>query len=444
MDCDGRGGNASNATYNDAMRTDRPNPADMSEEDLEEHNAKRFIWSNGLQNVGDQIVAAKTVLPWLIHAGGAPGFLIALLVPIRESGSMLPQAAITPWVLRQASRSRVWIIGSMGQFLAALGIGLAALFLRGWALGIAVVVLLGILALFRAFCSISSKDVQGKTITKGRRGLINGRATAIGGAIGLATGLAITFFLDENSPSWILAATVIFSSFSWLFASFIFAGILEPVVEESGEGVRETTPDSHRWWASGVELMIHDKNFRNFVIVRSLMLVTALSTAFIVTLAAESGQSIGALGFFIIASGLASVVGGRISGIWSDRSSRDVMAGGALMGSLVLFALVASARWAPDAVNVIAFPAGFFLVNLAHTAIRVARKTYVVDMAEGDQRTRYVADANTIMGVILLAVGAISGGIASLGTQWALLFLAATGLIGVVFSRTLQEVSAGK
>ncbi|NMB23260.1 MAG: MFS transporter, partial [Corynebacterium sp.] len=167
------------------MSTDGTTHQDNPDPALEEHNASRFIWSNGLQNVGDQIIAAKTVLPWLLHAGGAPGFFIALLVPIRESGSMLPQAAITPWVLRQASRSRVWIIGSNGQFLSGLGIGIAALFLEGWALGITVVALLGILALFRSMCSISSKDVQGKTITKGRRGLINGRATAIGGAVGL-------------------------------------------------------------------------------------------------------------------------------------------------------------------------------------------------------------------------------------------------------------------
>ena len=425
---------SSMSTDRTTTHRDSPDPA------LEEHNASRFIWSNGLQNVGDQIIAAKTVLPWLLHAGGAPGFLIALLVPIRESGSMLPQAAITSWVLRQASRSRVWIIGSNGQFLSGLGIGIVALFLKGWALGITVVALLGILALFRSMCSISSKDVQGKTITKGRRGLINGRATAIGGGVGLAVGLAITFLLDGDSPSWVLAATVIASSFSWLIASFIFAGIREPDTRD--EALAKDPGEKNRWWADCVELLIRDGNFRKFVIVRSLMLVTALSTAFIVTLAAESGQDISALGFFVIASGLASVVGGRISGIWSDRSSRDVMAGGALLGSLVLFALVASAQWAPATVNMIVFPAGFFLVNLAHTAIRVARKTYVVDMAEGDQRTRYVADANTLMGVILLLVGALSGVIAMLGTRWALIFLAVIGLVGVVFSRTLEEVSA--
>ncbi|NMB22564.1 MAG: MFS transporter, partial [Corynebacterium sp.] len=252
--------------------------------------------------------------------------------------------------------------------------------------------------------------------------------------------LAITFLLDDDSPSWVLAATVIASSFSWLIASFIFAGIREPDTRD--EALPRDPEEKNHWWRDCVDLLVEDVNFRKFVIVRSLMLVTALSTAFIVTLAAEAGQDITALGFFVIASGLASMVGGRISGIWSDRSSRDVMAGGALLGSLVLFALVASAQWAPSTVNVIAFPAGFFLVNLAHTAIRVARKTYVVDMAEGDQRTRYVAAANTLMGVILLVVGAISGAIAMLGTRWALIFLAIIGLVGVVFSRTLEEVSA--
>ena len=69
--------------------------------------------------MGDQIVAAKTVLPWLLQAAGTPGFFIALLVPIRESGSMLPQAAFTPWVTTQRSRKRIWVIGSLGQALAA-------------------------------------------------------------------------------------------------------------------------------------------------------------------------------------------------------------------------------------------------------------------------------------------------------------------------------------
>lgn len=401
----------------------------------EERNARRLIWANGLQNIGDQIVAAKTVLPWLLQAAGAPGFLLALLVPIRESGSMLPQAAMTGWVLRQASRSKVWIIGSNGQFLSALGIGVAALFLRGWALGLVVIVLLGVLSLFRAMCSIASKDVQGQVISKGKRGLVTGRATVIGGAMGLAVGLAIAVFLGADSPSWILATVLIASSFSWFVASLIFARIEAPAQPNTAQ--RRANP----WVRRCITALREDKAFRRFVSVRSMMLVTALSTAFIVGLAAESNTHIGNLGFFLIASGLASIIGGRISGIWSDRSSKSVMAGAALFGSIVLLLVVASSNFAPEAVNAIVFPLAFFLITLAHTAIRVARKTYVMDMAEGDARTRYVADANTIMGVMLLIIGALSGAISLLGNETALLFLAVIGLVGALSARKLEEVS---
>ena len=404
----------------------------------EERNARRLIWANGLQNIGDQIVAAKTVLPWLLQAAGAPGFLLALLVPIREAGSMLPQAAITGWVLRQTSRSKVWVIGSNGQFVSALGIGVAALFLRGWTLGITVIVLLAALSLFRSMCSIASKDVQGKVISKGKRGLVTGRATVIGGVMGLVAGLAIAIFLGSHSPTRVLAAVVIASSFSWLFASIVFAHI-----EYAKPAAPKNAPSANPWVRRCIAALKDDKAFRRFVLVRSMMLVTALSTAFIVALAAESGNSIDSLGFFLIASGLASMVGGRISGIWSDHSSKNVMAGGALFGSIVLILVVLSSAFAPAQINTLVFPLSFFLITLAHTAIRVARKTYVMDMAEGDQRTRYVADANTLMGVVLLAVGALSGFIAIFGNEAALLFLAAIGLLGTISARGLKEVSAG-
>lgn len=402
----------------------------------ENPNAQRLIWSNGLQNIGDQIVAAKTVLPWLLHVGGAPSFLLALLVPIRESGSMLPQAAITGWVLSQKSRVRVWIIGSIGQFLSALGIGIAALSLQGWPLGLVIIALLATLSLCRALCSISSKDVQGATISKGHRGEITGRATMIGGVFGLLTGAALAFIVGENAAVWVLGGVVIFSSFSWLIAAIIFNKI------EAPEPTAKASKDAgENWLRRCVDTLIRDKDFRRFVVVRSMMLVTSLSTAFIVALAAEAGSNIGALGFFLIASGLASIVGGRISGMWSDRSSKNVMAVGALSASLILIAVVACSYWVSSTINMWIFPLAFFLVNIAHTAVRVARKTYVLDMAEGDQRTRYVADANTLMGVILLLVGALSGALSTLGNDIALLFLAFIGLIGVVCAKSLKEVS---
>lgn len=414
-----------------------PMSTDTHKEDQlphEEHNARRFIWSNGLQGLGDQIVAPKTVLPWLFAAAGVPHFFTAMMVPVRESLSMLPQAAMTPWVTTQPSRKKVWIIGSLGQFVAAALIALSAMLLDGVALGVAVVVLLAVLATFRSLCSIASKDVQGRTITKGRRGLITGRATAFSGGIALVVGIALAL-IDGDIPRWVLVLLLGGGALTWALATLVFQGIREPESEVEPQDIRRG------WWADTWGLFTGDKEFRSFVIVRSLMLVTALSTTFIVTLSQELGQDITGLGIFVVASGLASLIGGRVSGIFSDISSKNTMAIASGAASVILILLVISANVASASANAWILPAGFFLVTLAHTGVRVARKTYLVDMAEGDQRTRYTGAANTLMGVILILVGAASGVVAQFGSQAALIFLAMIGGIGVIAASRLRDVS---
>ena len=400
----------------------------------EQRNARRFIWSNGLQNIGDQIVAPKTVLPWLFTAAGVPSVYTSFLVPVRESGSMLPQALLTPWVTSQRSRKRAWLIGSWGQAVSAALIAAAALALTGHALGLAVVVLLAVQAVFRAICSIAGKDVQGRTISKGRRGTITGRATELAGAFTLAIGLILMFIPDEL-PRWALAALLGLGASTWAFAAFVFASIEEPEAKQSKKGGGSSL---RRTW----ELVKGDRDLQRFLLVRSLMLVTALSTPFIVVLAGQQGANLTGLGAFIIASGGASLLGGRVSGMLSDRSSKSTMAWAAGVASSVLVLLVLSAQLFDARVNAWVMPLGFFLVNLAHTAVRVSRKTYLVDMAEGDRRTLITGASNTVMGVVLLVVGAISSAISVLGPQAALIFLASIGYAGVVGAARLKDVSA--
>lgn len=398
----------------------------------EDANARRFIWSNGLQNIGDQIVAPKTTLPWLFSAAGVPAVLTSFLVPIRESGSMLPQAFLSPWVTSQRSRKRVWLIGSWGQFLAATLLAVSALLLDGAALGAAVLALLAVHAVFRSICSLAGKDVQGRTISKGRRGEITGRATELAGAFTLAVGLILSF-VPNDLPRWALAALLFGGALTWALAAVVFRRIDEPEAEpaaKDGQSLAEM-------WA----LVKGDTDLQRFLLVRSLMLVTALSTPFIVVLAGDQGADLTGLGAFVIASGGASLVGGRISGLWSDRSSKRTMAWAAGIASTVIVALVLSARAFGPGVNAWVMPLGFFLVNLAHTAVRVSRKTYLVDMAAGDKRTMITGASNTVMGVVLLVVGAISSAVALLGPQAALLFLAVVGYAGVFGASNLKEVS---
>lgn len=405
----------------------------MAESTSERHAARRFIWANGLQNIGDQIVAPKTVLPWLFSAAGVPAVFTSLLVPIREAGSMLPEAALSPWVTSQRSRKRVWLIGSWGQAIAAALIALGALLFDAWLLGLLTLVLLAVFAVFRSLCSIAGKDVQGRTIAKGHRGQITGRATALAGAFTLAIGAAL-MLLPEELPRWTLGALLAAGALTWVAAALVFAGIQEPEAEPQ--------PDAtERGFRDTVQLVRTDRQLQRFLLVRSLMLVTALSTPFIITLASEQHAQLSGLGAFIIASGGASLLGGRISGRWSDRSSKSTMAWAAGTASTVLVLLVFSARLAPESINAWVMPLGFFIVNLAHTAVRVSRKTYLVDMAEGDRRTLITGVANTVMGVVLLLVGGLSSLISLFGTQATLLFLAVIGYAGVVGAATLDDVS---
>lgn len=398
-------------------------------------NGMRFIAANGLQNAGDQVINPKTVLPWLLTSQGAPGLAIALLVPIRESLSMLPQAALTPWVKRRAHRKSVWVAGSVTQGVMALVMALAAAALDGTVAAVVILAALAVFALGRSLCSIGSKDVQGRTIPKGQRGQITGMATVLSGIVAITLGLGIRWFGGDDLPTAVLTWMIAISAVTWFAGALVFHRVTEPAGETSDD-------PAGSWVRESWELLSDDTPFRNFVVVRSLLLVSALSPAFFVSLSAErGGGELSGLGPFLIASGAAAILGGQVSGRLSDKSSKSTMTWGAALASLILLAVMAQVTFA-ESWSSWALPAAYFLITLTHTGVRVARKTYVVDMAEGDRRTTYVAVANSAMGVILLATGAISGGLAMLGTMWALGFFAVLGLVGVAMARALPEVSA--
>lgn len=133
-------------------------------------NGLRLVLANSLQSSGDQVVNASTVLPWLFAALGVPPALTGLLVPIREAGSMLPQAFLTPLILRVRYRKWVFVAGAFIQAIAVAAMVSTAALAEGLTAGVLIVAALAVFALGRCLCSISSKDVQGRTVPKGQRG----------------------------------------------------------------------------------------------------------------------------------------------------------------------------------------------------------------------------------------------------------------------------------
>ncbi len=211
-------------------------------------NGLRLVGAHALQSSGDQAINASTVLPWLFHALGVPPALAGVLVPIRESGSMLPQAFLTPLVLRVRHRKWVFVTGALIQASSVAAMALTAAVGRGLPAGLVIVAALAIFSLGRCLGSISSKDVQGRTVPKGQRGQINGLATIAAGVVALTLGLGIRLFggadLQGGQLAWLLAG----GAACWVGVAAVYAAIREPAgIEDPSpatEGATEDAADS--------------------------------------------------------------------------------------------------------------------------------------------------------------------------------------------------------
>ena len=403
-------------------------------------NGLRQVAANSLQSIGDQVVNAKTVLPWLLTMLGAPAGFAGLLVPVRESGSMLPQAALRPWVTSRPRRRGVWVLGALGQAAASLVLAATAASAEGVLAGVLVVVALGGFAVSRSLCSLAGKDVLGRTVPKGQRGRITGAATAVSGVVALTLGVGLRL-VGGDVGSTVLAVLLLVAAILWVTAALVYAGVREPREEPAHPG--DGDGDSDGWLRPAWRLLRDDVLFRRFVTARALLLVSALAPPFVVTAAAGAGTGgVSGLSGFVVASGLASLLGGRVFGGSADRSSRRLMTAGAATASTVVLGVAALLLVAGRDVPGWVLVGAFFVLALVHVGVRVGRKTYVVDAADGDRRTEYVAVSNTTMGLLLLVVGLLATAVAALGVAAALAFLGALGLAGAVAAHRLPEVSA--
>ena len=389
-----------------------------------------------LSNLGDHLANAKTVLAWLLGFVGAPAGLVALLVPIRESGSMVPQLVIASFVRQMPRRKFVWVLGSVLQAAAMIGMAVAALTSTGTLAGVLILAMLILFSLARGLCSVASKDVLGKTVPKGRRGRVAGLAATLSGIAAMGLGVYVGFMQREASGPGLYVVLLLAAAGAWFIAAGVYASIQEFAGETAGGGNGLTAA------LARLDLLTKDRVFRRFVITRALFLCSALSAPYYVVLAQqEHGQDLRTLGWFILANALAASVSAAFWGLMADVSSRRVLlraAGGAAVLGVLVF-VVANVD-SPLRHSGWTYAAAFFLLSIAHSGVRLGRKTYIVDMAGGNKRTDYVAVSNTVIGVILLVAGLLAPLAAVVGPDGMILLLSVAGLIGVISGAGLPEV----
>ena len=396
-----------------------------------------YLWANLLGKVADEISSAKLIIPWLFGLLGVPATFTGFLVPIREAGVLIPQLAVAAAVRHMEIRKSVWVVGAVLSALSLLGMAWAASTLEGNRAGGVIISMLVIFSLARGICSVSAKDVLGKTVSKSRRGTLMGWSASLSGIAVLVLGLWMSSIDLGDSSLIVFAGLLIAGAVLWLIAGFIFSSIKEqPGATEGGGNALEVA-------LKQLNLVVNDAPFRRYLIARSLLLSVALAPPFYV-LVAQQNSTAGLLGLgaLIIANGLATSLSSPFWGYMSDSSSRRVMMfasiGAGLLGVFTYVAITMKWNWA---VNEFGLAVIFLLLNVMHGGVRLGRKVYLMDMASGENRASYVAVSNTIIGIMMLF-----GGLIGLLGEWfgapaTLLFLGLLSLLAAAYIARLTEVS---
>ncbi|MGJ8546984.1 MAG: MFS transporter [Sulfitobacter sp.] len=391
----------------------------------EPRNGLRHAASLSMTKVADGLIDPKLVLSWLLTALGAPAIYAGALVPIREAGALLPQIVLAGWVQRMARRKWAWVAGSAGQgFFAAL-IALAALALEGAAAGLAICGALAALALCRAMCSVSFKEILGKTVGQARRGAVTGLAGSIS-SIGVLifAGLLMSGLFQSRG---VVIGALLLAAALWAGAALLFAA-LEEEPSEAG-------PDAGATW----EVLRGNRVLWRFIAARGLLVSTALAPPYLVVLSGGEGQgSLGHLGGLVLASAAASLLSSYVWGRLADRSSRWVLMATGVVGAGAM-ALALGFEFAGLAGSFWAMPLALFVLMIAYHGVRQGRSTYLVDMAPQDRRAAYAAVSNTVIGGLLLLAGIAGGGAALFGAVPVLLLFAGMALAGCAVAFGLPE-----
>lgn len=399
-----------------------------------------FIWlllSQLVSKLADSFASARVVLPGLLAMVGVPTFFSSLLVPVRESGSLIPQLMIGGWLRRYPTRKPFVMLGSLIQGVAVV---LIALVLYGcqqhWfspvTTGGLVLLLVVFLSLGRGVCSVANKDVLGKTVPKSKRGQLGGSAASVAGLITLCSaGLFASGAIEGEAAFAVLL----------LLAAPLYAlsGLFCLQVDEYA-GATKGGRNGFALALGNLKLVREHTVFRRLLMARLLLMSSGLMLPYFVLLAQERAADgfVRQLGGFVVLSGLAGLLGGYVWGKMADKSSRLVLWGCAL-GTAMVGALAVAELWLAWQLTYLPLLL-FFMLSLIHQGVRLGRKTYVVDLADEHNRTELVSVGNTLTGIMLLVVGALAAVVAQYSLTLIIGLLALSALISAWVSWRLPEV----
>ncbi|GEA07836.1 MFS transporter [Alteromonas sp. KUL42] len=390
----------------------------------------RLIAGLTFNKLADLLISVKTTLTALFIMIGAPAWMIGWLVPIRESGALLPQALLGVYLRRHSARHVVWRTGMCVQFFSVFltffsvlvfeGKFLAEVNSKGAWVGGMILVALMCLSLGRAACSLTVKDIEASVAKKGERGNLIGLASTASGLVTLLIALPLYIFNDALNL-YFVAGIVGFSA----LAFFVSLVVIWPI---------ETYVDVSEHQSKGIKLHV-DTTVYKFILVRGIFVHSALVAPYFLLQKEADVQDY--LPIYIAAEALASLLSSLIWGAVADKSAKLTLqiAGGLALVACLGLLLIQSEHVVVSAVL-------FFILAVAHAGVRTGRKTYSLDIKEGHDRTMLVGLSNTAIGIILLAFGGFYALLTPMLSFSVVYIMSAMLAIGIVSTALLPNEKA--
>lgn len=385
----------------------------------------RLIAGLSLNKLADLLISAKTTLPALMLSIGAPTWMVGWLVPIRESGALLPQALLSFYLRDHSKRHIVWRAGMIIQTLSVACILLALFMASSGATnsavsGAIVLIALILLSLGRSSCSLTVKDMEADVAEKGERGNLIGMASTISGVATLAVALPL-LLVSEALDKRMLMGIIGFSAS--VFALTLVC--MWPIKTDVKVG---KDSDSN----TSVFSVNFDSTVYKFIFVRGLFVHSALVAPYFMIQKEESAANL--LPVYIAAEALATLLSSLIWGKVADKSARLTLQIAGAMALVACIGLLVS-----NSESLVSSAALFFVLSIAHAGVRTGRKTYSLDVKEGQERTELVGFSNTSIGLILLAFGSLYAALTPVLTFSVVYVMAAMIALAIVTTLILPK-----
>jgi len=419
-----------------------------------DRNFLAFLTDYSLFGVAMAFVNPNTVLPILIQQLTNSPLLIGLSGTIQTLFWLFPQLVAANYLSGKREMKRYLLIPSAIGRPVWLLLSLALILGAAQYPTLMITLIFAGMAIFWGTDALSAVpwfDILARTIPASRRGRLFGLGQVFSGLLTVGAGWLIGYVLGDAGPPFPNNFALLFIAAGMIFVVswFVMAMLREPGTAAKRDDSSEEIPFLQQL----LRIWKRDEFFRNFMVVRLLTGLSGLALPFYVIFATDRlGMNQQVVGPFTSVQVLGGMIGGVILGmLYEKRGGRLSIQVGVGIGLLapawallLPLLLPAGHPWMAWGYNLV-----FVSLGVSNATFMQGFFNYILDLATDDERTTYIALANTINGIVLWPVALVGGAILKLtANSYATLFaVTAIGMIlGLLFTARMIEprLSPGK